>query len=509
MRAMADRQSEKLRTFAHLAGLLAADFPIEALKRRLRIVVDEHALTSDAGQVLVLTLARLAPRFCDRIDFVAPTHSCIRRLQPLLGAEEFTGASLAKLARMIWPEGDFTYGSNDPVDIVLAVGGGSGDIGVGIGEDGAAVITGAPCAVHRSDAVFAALAAAGLASAQIAKLLYPEILRANVDPFIRLDRGPFGGTLDPAGPVVLTRPVLTGVGAVGCALVYAMIATGATGQLLLLDPDIVKDSNLMRYILFDTRHLKQPKVKAAKELVEASGIDLHIDSDQTVIQSYLKLNPQERERLELVVSAVDTYEARREIAGELPRAIVNAGTSARDFTVSRHGFGDGYACLACLYPPRDQDIERNAVTARELGLDKAEVAQLRRTKEPLTVTQLTRIARARGLADDRFADYAGEPLDTFYNKEVCANLTVQSPQGDAVAPLAYGSALAGFLLAHAACFLAAGDQRRFRTDFMAGLATPQRSSPVARAACQYCGREAFRRAYNERHRSRILHDGAR
>lgn len=506
---MADRQSEKLRTFAHLAGLLAADFPTEVLEQRLRIVVAKGALTSDAGQVLVLTLARLAPRFCDRIDFVAPTHNCIRRLQPLLGAQEFTGASLAELARMIWPEGDFTCGSNDPVDVVLAVGGGSGDIGVGIGKDGAAVVAEGACAVHEPDAVFAALAAAGLASAQIAKLLYPEILKANMDLLIRLDRGPFGGTLDPAGPVVLTRPVLAGVGAVGCALVYAMIATGATGQLLLLDPDIVKDSNLMRYILFDARHLEQPKVEAAKELVEASGIDLHIDSDQTVIQSYLKASPEERERLELVVSAVDTYEARREIAGELPCAIVNAGTSARDFTVSRHGFGDGYACLACLYPPRDQDVERDAVTARELGLDKAEVAQLRRTKEPLTVTQLTQIARARGLADDRFADYAGEPLDTFYNKEICANLTVQSPQGDAVAPLAYGSALAGFLLAHAACLPAAGDRRRFRMDFINGLTTPQRTSPASRPACQCCGREVFRRAYNERHRSRILHEGVR
>jgi hypothetical protein len=251
----------------------------------------------------------------------------------------------------------------------------------------------------------------------------------------------------------------------------------------------------MRYVLFDTRHLQQPKVEAAKELVEASGLDLRINSDQTVIQSYLKVNPSERERLELAVSAVDMYETRREIAGELPRAIVNAGTTARDFTVSRHGFGGGYACLACLYPPREQDIERDAVTARELGLDKSEVAQLRRTKEPLTVVQLTRIARARGLADDHFAGYAGEPLDTFYNKEVCANLTVQSPQGDAVAPLAYGSALAGFLLTHATCFPAVGDQRRFRMDFINGLTTPLRTSPAARPACQYCGREVFRQAY--------------
>ncbi len=44
-------------------------------------------------------------------------------------------------------------------------------------------------------------------------------------------------------PLVLRRPALAGVGAVGCAVVYALIAVGASGSLLLLDPDIVNDSN--------------------------------------------------------------------------------------------------------------------------------------------------------------------------------------------------------------------------------------------------------------------------
>ncbi len=492
---MSDRQGEKLRTFVHLAGLLAADFPSGLLKRRLRITIDERALESDAGQVLVLTLVRLVPRVCDRIDFVAPTRSCLHRLRPLLNHEELSGASLADLARLIWPDGSFTHDSNESADVVLAVGGGTGDIAVGIDEDGAATVSsGGPCAVRRSDAIFAALAAAGLASAQIAKLLYPEILKASVETQVRFDHGPFGGALDPARPIVLDRPVLAGVGAVGCALLYALIAAGATGELLLLDPDIVKDSNLMRYILFDGRHLQQSKVHAAKKLIEATGLNLRVEADRSVIQSYLKMNPSERERLRLVVSAVDSYEARREITGELPRAIVNAGTTARNFSVSRHGFGDGFACLACLYPPRQQDVERDAVTGRELGINKDEVAELRRTKEPLTAPQLVRIAKARGLADEHYADYVGEPLDTFYNK-VCATLTVQSPRGDAVAPLSYGSGLAGFLLAHALAFPEAGESRRYRMDFLSGLTTPLRTTPTARSACRYCGREAYRRGH--------------
>lgn len=494
----AERQAERLRTFAHLAGLLEAQLPREVLERRLRVLVDERALQGEAGQVLALTAARLLPRVCDRIDFVAPSAPCIPRLRPLLIDQRFSGASLAHLAQTIWPEGRFTSDSGEPADLVLALGGCAGDVSVGVNLDGAAVVGERPCPIECPDAVFAALAAAGLGCAQAAKLLYPEIMRARIDPVVRLDRGPFGGPLDPPGPIVLERPALAGVGAVGCALVYAMIAAGARGRLLLLDRDIVKDSNLMRYILFDTRHLGTSKVEAAKRLVEACGVEIEIDVGPTVIQSYLEANAAERERIEVIVSAVDTPDARREIASELPRAILNAGTSTRDFSVSRHRMGDGRACLACLYPTRRVDVERAAVMARELGLEQDEVARLKREKEPLGMAQLMQIARSRGLPEDHFAEHLGEPLDSLYNKTICAEARVSGPQGTAIAPLAHGSALCGFLLAHGLAFPDAGEHRRLRMDFVSGLTTPQRTSPRARAGCECCGREAFRSVYRAR-----------
>jgi molybdopterin/thiamine biosynthesis adenylyltransferase len=472
-----ESQAERLRTFAHLAGLLEAELPGEVLARRLRVVVDERALRSDAGQVLALTVTRLVPRLCDRIDFVAPVQLCLPRLRPLLIDEQFSGASLARLARTIWPEGHFTCDSGEPADYVLALGGCAGNICVGIDRDGAAVVAESPCPIERPDAVFAALAAAGLGCAQTAKLLYPEIIRSCGDPLVRLDRGPFGGPLDPLGPIVLERPALAGVGAVGCAFVYAMIAVGASGRLLLLDRDIVKDSNLMRYILFDTRHLGEAKVDAAKELIEACGVDIEVDTDRKVIQAYLEANLAEREQIEVVVSAVDTGDARRQIAAELPRIILNAGTTARDFTVSRHGFGDGQACLACLYPPRQVDIERTAVMARELGLEKDEVARLMREKEPLSLEQLKWIAQARGLPDDRFAGYLGDPLDTLYNKAICAEARAPGSQGTAVAPLAHGSALGGFLLAHGLAFSDASEHPAFPYGLRLGTRHPSAKQP--------------------------------
>lgn len=496
--ATTNRHTEELRTFAHLAGLLAADFPREVLERRLRIIVGERVLEHIAGQALVLTVARLAPRFCHRVDFHAPKHVCMSHLRPLLAAEAFSSESLAALARLIWPDGEFTNEHDAAVDVVLGIGA-PGDISVGVDALGAAVSARHRVAtVEQVDAVFAALVAAGLGCAQTAKLLYPEILGALGESEIRFAAGPLGDMLEPVVPIVLERPVFAGVGAVGCAAVYALIVAGATGCVLLLDPDVVKDSNLMRYILFDSRHLDMPKVAAAAEIVAAAGGELHVEYEKNILQQYLKDHPEERDRLGLVVSAVDTYEARREITGELPREIVNAGTTPRDFSVSRHGFGDGLACLACIYPPQREDVEIAAVMARELGLEKAEVEGLRRTKQPLTAELLSRIARARGLEREDYAPYVGEPIDSFYNKEVCGTMSVNTRRGEAVAPLAFGSGLAGFLLAKLVAEPNVGDYRRFRMDFGTGLATPMRTNPRQRAECVYCGREVMRAGHAAR-----------
>lgn len=491
-----DRHTEKARTFAHLAALLGADRPDER-ERRLRVVVGDGVLEQEAGQALVLTVARLLPRICERIAFDAPSADCVNRLRPLLAADAFSGESLAALARLIWDDGEFSPDRTTPVDATLGIGA-PGDISLGIDATGAAVITHQGMAtIERPDALEAALVAAAVGCSQLPNVLWPEVLGAVELGEVRLLDGPFGGPLEPDMPVELERPVFAGVGAVGCAALYAFIVLGATGRVLLLDPDVVSDSNLMRYILFDARHLGTTKVRAASEIIAATGLALDVELEKKVLQEYLKEHAEERERLELVVCAVDTYDARREIAGELPRQIVNAGTTPSDFTISRHGFGDGFACLACLYPPRKQDIEMTAVMARELGLAKAEVEQLRRTKKPLNKALLSHLAESRGHEPDHYLAYLGEPIDTVYNKVVCGEQPIETGRGEAVAPLAYGSALAGFLLARVAA-RPIGDHRHFRMDFISGLATPLRKSPRPRASCQYCGKAAARKVYEDR-----------
>jgi molybdopterin/thiamine biosynthesis adenylyltransferase len=463
----------------------------------LRVIVGEGVLDCEAGQTLVLTVGRLLPRICAYVDFHIPRAACTSRLCPLLADESFSSESLAALANLVWDHGEFT--ASGDTDVVASIGiGAPGDIAVGIDRDGAAILRhGGAVLVAQPGALEAALVAAVLACAEVTKRVWPEIFGVSDRRDVRIVGGPLGGGLEPARPVVLRRPVIAGVGAVGCAMVYALIVLGASGRILLLDPDSVGDSNLMRYVLFDSRHLNIAKTQAAEELITAAGLDLEVERDEEVLQKYLREHPQERENLKLVVSAVDTYEARREIAGELPRQIVNAGTTPSDFTVSRHGFGDGYACLACLYAPRDVDVEMVAVMARELGLERAEVERRRRTKEPTPADLLAQLAVNRGLEADHYSDFIGEPLDTVYNKIACGERPITTERGEAIAPLAYGSALAGFLLGRVVAE-PTGEYRRFRMDFIRGLGTPMRTNPCPRESCQYCGKRIFRRVYEER-----------
>jgi hypothetical protein len=239
-------------------------------------------------------------------------------------------------------------------------------------------------------------------------------------------------------------------------------------------------------------------VDAASALLEAAGLDLKVETSDRVLKDYLGSNKGQRDLMTLLVSAVDQYRTRRQLAAELPQQVLNAGTSPSDLTISRHGFADGHACLSCLYPVRPQDTDRAAVIAGETGLSKREVLQLLDSKSPLGETLLNRIAETRGVEAEGYARYLGEPLDSFYNKEVCGGKAIETARGEAVAPLAFGSALAGFLLAASLTQPTEFEDRHFRIDFMLGLSTPMRRSPKPRPECHVCSREAFRLAYFER-----------
>jgi adenylyltransferase/sulfurtransferase len=66
--------------------------------------------------------------------------------------------------------------------------------------------------------------------------------------------------------------VIVGAGGLGCPLAMALGAAGDS-RLVLLDPDVVDETNLQRQVLFRTADVGRPKVEAARDALIRRGVE--------------------------------------------------------------------------------------------------------------------------------------------------------------------------------------------------------------------------------------------
>ena len=143
--------------------------------------------------------------------------------------------------------------------------------------------------------------------------------------------------------------LLVGAGGISHGLGWVLQWIPTTGCITLVDFDPIETSNLNRYFcaFVDDITGNKPRCLATFLRNEPS---LQISP---VTGSYEELRDGARLDLgafEHVIAAVDNVATRLEIQSDLPRSILNAGTSAWSFDASRHEFLSG-ACLGCLFPP--------------------------------------------------------------------------------------------------------------------------------------------------------------
>ncbi|WP_306191411.1 ThiF family adenylyltransferase [Streptomyces sp. MK5] len=145
--------------------------------------------------------------------------------------------------------------------------------------------------------------------------------------------------------VDLSGTALAGVGAVGSTWVHALwAAPGLTGTVILADADSkgVTLTNLNRCTPFGRRHLGLPKADCAAEACADAEIVWH--THHTRFEE-LGITPG------LLVSAVDTNQARAQLQNRYPPRMLSASTldlRAEALRVGPPGIG---ACLRCYNPP--------------------------------------------------------------------------------------------------------------------------------------------------------------
>lgn len=238
-----------------------------------------------------------------------------------------------------------------------------------------------------------------------------------------------------AQPIDLNDTVLVGAGGVGNGFVWGLEALDVSGSLTVLDPKNVSDGNLNRCLFFGEDDRGKPKaIQLAKN---ANLPNLKLVPKVATFDQLIN----ERGRVGLAISTVDSREVRRSIQSGLPWQVLDASTTGiSEVVVHSHGQPAAGACLACIYEHIPQEDERARDVAQALGL---EVPDLKRGFIDLETGK--KIIRAH--PELEIEAILGRAFDTLF-KERCGQGALLSTGGEQVfAPFAFVSNLAGLLLA--------------------------------------------------------------
>ena len=297
------------------------------------------------------------------------------------------------------------------------------------------------------EGVIGPLYSACLGSAQVLLHVLHK-MRANYRPmrpfrFSVLDLRMDGVEENGSGTLWIPEAHLVGVGAVGSAVVYTLAHFDEIGGTLhLIDNDQVDNSNLNRYALMRHQDVGRWKVDIACDAL--SGKDMRTYPYRGAYSEYVD---EQGSKVNLLLSPVDSEEGRRSIARTLPKRVLNAATGGTTITLSTHGFGDGKACLHCLYPLDLNQASPEQMVADDLGIALEVVQDLLRTNAPVGPDLVAKIENNRCVEPGTWAGHVHQPLNSFYGRAVCGDASLHLPTANVVAPLSFISASAGVLLA--------------------------------------------------------------
>ena len=405
---------------------------------RVAIAFGEEAAASRDGRELLNLSVRLAARLYPSLTFVT-----------VPGGERFANELMA-LASSINP--NIESSETGTANVCLSIGSDAPAVAtttIYAGCDGwlAKVGTEGPYRTSGLGNPFGAGFAACLAAANLFRFLFLPGSTTLLDADVSFP--PDAASFPSLVTSTLTDPlVLVGVGAVGNSASWALARTPLTGQIYLVDPQVVELSNLQRYVL--CARSDEGGIKAD---IVAKGFEgtLQAFPHQGTWASFLGANGYKWER---VMVALDSAHDRRAVQGSLPHWIANAWTQVGDLGVSSHSFLGRDACLACLYLPTQKSKSEDQIVAEGLKIPQfQDQVRFRLGSGQAAGKELCdAVATAWGIPTMTLEPYVDRPIRELWVKGICGGGII--PLGGAgptprelQVPLAFQSALAGMLLA--------------------------------------------------------------
>lgn len=301
---------------------------------------------------------------------------------------------------------------------------------------------------------------------------------------------------------------LVGLGAIGNGALWLLKNFPVKGRLDLVDHEEVDSTNIQRYVCAVYSDRGKPKTELGNEII-ASRRSLIVTPRKMRWQEYVRTI---EFKSGLIGVALDSKGDRIDVQSSLPRVIVNSWTQNGQVGISRHGFSNGKACLACLYIPEGDAPNEDELVALAIGIDpkiKSELLEVRRRLQlnvPCEEEYLNQIALRLNIDPASLNRFAGRPLHELYQKGICATATLVG-KGDSPeqfeTPMPHQSALAGIILA--ANLLAAaspeeteGHKVTTRADLLHHLGTTWHYDEAPRAKC-ICQDKDYREVYREKY----------
>jgi hypothetical protein len=406
-------------------------------------------VTAVADRRVTVSVAEPANENCQHVLFT--TVNLLARLHPIVGEVvvalprdadrevHVSGADTGTVGESV-AELDALIGSpvtvrqtveTDGADATLHLGTGASGATVSVGSDGWLVhVATDGTATPFGDQVnpVGSYAAACMGVAEVFKAVLresvgEESIRGRLTPVESVTFSTYDYSVDRASPanpelpdiVNLHNLNVVGVGAGGGALVQTLSALDAVrGTIRLVDSDEVSASNLNRYIWAYRRDVGSMKAEVGKRVVVNAHPALTF-SVQAHPEPYIQFSDRvDSDTLELVVSAVDTVRARKQIQWDFPETVLDAATNQQgDYVVLRVAFGEGQ-CLACKHQGRQDGVEREmSVLSEQIGLDTETLVEMNTDNAAFTREQVDRVAEyVDGDADitvpepgERFSDW--------------------------------------------------------------------------------------------------------
>lgn len=272
------------------------------------------------------------------------------------------------------------------------------------------------------------------------RMLLPAI-SDNVEWPMTIDLEPFAvPSLDGVNSTDIGHTYLIGAGAIGNGFVWSLEHDRLTGDLTILDKDVIKEGNLQRNILNSEGDLNEFKVDVLARYLKTSQPYLRVDPKPERTETAFKASGNAL-RIPRLISAVDSPRARRALQAWLPREVFDASTSGIQEVIFHHNAHPlNYACLECVYPFGKDERAHERHVAEALGVPIDALA------EGIISDQRAEMITAK-YPDYHMDHIVGEAYDSLF-KKLCGAGQLPVSEGERVlAPLAFISVLAGAILA--------------------------------------------------------------